>query len=87
MKGPERIAAVRKLAGGSTEDEAFVRDFFPDLYRQAFLSPRRAEGGRSGSAHGVREPQRIARGKSQQSSPFDNQRSPAFASVLATKYF
>jgi hypothetical protein len=29
MRTPERIAAVRKLAGGSAEDEALVRDFFP----------------------------------------------------------
>src|SRR5260221_8308727 len=46
MKRPERIAAVRKLASGSADDEAFVRDYFPDLYREAFLSPRPAAGAR-----------------------------------------
>ena len=50
MKRLDRIAAVRKLASGSAEDEAFVRDTFPDLYREAFLSQRRAAGARSGSA-------------------------------------
>jgi len=49
LKRLERIAAVRRLASGSAEDEAFVRDVFPDLYREAFLSPRRAAGARSGS--------------------------------------
>ena len=44
MKRLDRIAAVRKLASGSAEDEAFVRDTFPDLYREAFLSQRRAAG-------------------------------------------
>jgi len=46
---PERIQALRGLASGSAEDEVFVRDVFPYLYREAFLSPRRAAGARSGS--------------------------------------
>jgi hypothetical protein len=49
LKKSERIVAVRRLASGSAEDEAFVRDVFPDLYREAFLSPRRVAGGRSRS--------------------------------------
>jgi hypothetical protein len=36
MKKLERSAAVRKLASGSAEDKAFVRCFFPALYREAF---------------------------------------------------
>jgi hypothetical protein len=49
MTRQERIAKVRKLAGASLEDEKFIRETFPDLYREAFLSPRPAAGGRSGS--------------------------------------
>jgi len=36
MKRQEHIAAVRKLASESVADKAFVRDFFPALYREAF---------------------------------------------------
>ena len=42
----DRVAKVRKLANASPEDENFVRETFPDLYKEAF-SPRRAAGGRS----------------------------------------
>jgi hypothetical protein len=35
MKQQERIATIRELASGSAEDEAFARDFFPELYREA----------------------------------------------------
>jgi hypothetical protein len=45
----ERVAKVRKLAGGSPEDDKFVRETFPDLYKEAFLSARRAGDGRSGA--------------------------------------
>jgi hypothetical protein len=45
----ERVAKVKKLAGASAEDEKFIRDTFPDLYREAFLSPRPLAGGRSES--------------------------------------
>jgi hypothetical protein len=45
----ERIAKVRKLASGSPEDDTFVRETFPDLYKEAFLSPHRAADGRSGA--------------------------------------
>jgi len=49
MSRKERVAKIRKLAEASAEDEKFVRETFPDLYREAFLTPRRAAGGRSGS--------------------------------------
>jgi hypothetical protein len=46
----ERIAKIKRLASASTEDEKFVRETFPDLYREALLSPGRAAGARSGLA-------------------------------------
>lgn len=46
----ERIAKVRKLASASAEDEKFIRETFPDLYQEAFVSPRPAVGGRSAAA-------------------------------------
>jgi hypothetical protein len=49
MSRKERVAKVRKLASASAEDEKFVRETFPDLYREAFVTPRRAAGGRSES--------------------------------------
>ena len=49
MSRKERVAKIRKLAGRSAEDEKFVRATFPDLYREAFATPRRAAGGRSES--------------------------------------
>ena len=45
----DRIAKIKRLASTSAEDEKFVRETFPDLYREALLSPRRAAGARSGS--------------------------------------
>jgi len=50
MNRNERVAKVRKLANASPEDEKFVRETFPDLYREAFLTPRRAAGARSKSS-------------------------------------
>jgi hypothetical protein len=44
----DRIAKIKRLASTSAEDDKFVRETFPDLYREA-LSPRRAAGARSGS--------------------------------------
>jgi hypothetical protein len=38
MRKRERIAAIRKLAGDSAEDKAFVRNTFPALYREAFAA-------------------------------------------------
>jgi hypothetical protein len=49
MSRTERVAKVKKLAGASAEDAKFIRETFPELYREAFLSPRRAVGGRSES--------------------------------------
>jgi hypothetical protein len=50
MSRAERVAKIRKLASPSSEDEKFVRQNFPDLYREAFLTPRRAAGVRSESS-------------------------------------
>ena len=49
MTRKERIAKIKKLASASTADEKFIRETFPDLYCEAFLTPRRAAGGRSES--------------------------------------
>jgi hypothetical protein len=49
MNRKERVAKIRNLAAASPEDEKFVRATFPDLYREAFATPRRAAGGRSES--------------------------------------
>lgn len=38
MKKRERIAAIRKLASGSSEDQAFGRNTFPALYREALAA-------------------------------------------------
>jgi hypothetical protein len=46
----ERIARIEKLAGSSPEDERFVRETFPGLYREAFLSLRRVAGGHPGAS-------------------------------------
>ena len=50
MNRRERIAKIRKLAGESPEDDRFVQKAFPELYREAFQSTRRAAGVRSESA-------------------------------------
>lgn len=50
MSRKERVAKIRKLASASAEDEKFVRETFPDLYQEAFFSPRRVAGGRSESS-------------------------------------
>src|SRR5260370_28518220 len=49
MSRKERVAKIRKLASASAGDEKFIRETFPDLYREAFLSPRPVAGGRSES--------------------------------------
>ena len=41
----ERIAKIRKLAAASPADAKFVRESFPELYREAFVT--RVAGGRS----------------------------------------
>jgi hypothetical protein len=40
----ERVAKVRKLASASAEDEKFIRETFPALYRETFRTPHRAAG-------------------------------------------
>lgn len=49
MNRRERIAKIRKLASGSPEDDRFVRNAFPELYREAFEAKRREVGVRSGA--------------------------------------
>lgn len=49
MSRGERIAKVRKLAAASPEDKKFLREAFPDLYREAFPSRRPVAGVRSES--------------------------------------
>jgi hypothetical protein len=49
MSRSERIAKIRKLAAGSAQDKKFIRQTFPDLYREAFLSRRPVAGVRSES--------------------------------------
>jgi hypothetical protein len=44
LRRKERVAKVKKLASASAEDEKFMRETFPDLYREAFFTPRRAAG-------------------------------------------
>jgi hypothetical protein len=46
----ERIAKVRKLAGASPEDARFIRETFPELFREAFLTSARGAGGRLAAA-------------------------------------
>jgi hypothetical protein len=55
LKRHDRIAAVRRMPSDSAEDEAFVCDFFPALYREAFLNHRHAVRARD-QASGAREP-------------------------------
>lgn len=50
MNRTERIAKIRKLAAESPQDKKFIRDTFPDLYREAFLSRRPVAGVRSVSS-------------------------------------
>ena len=45
----ERIAKVRELAGESPDDDRFMQKTFPELYREAFQTTRRAAGVRSGA--------------------------------------
>ncbi len=42
----ERIAKIRKLAGASPADARFIRETFPELYREAFLKASRGAGAR-----------------------------------------
>jgi hypothetical protein len=46
----ERIAKIRKLAGASPEDARFMREAFPELYREAFLTSARGAGARLATA-------------------------------------
>jgi len=43
----ERIAKVRKLAGASPADAKFMRESFPEFYREAFVTSSRGAGARS----------------------------------------
>jgi hypothetical protein len=43
----ERIAKIRKLAAASPADAKFVRESFPELYREAFVTSSRGAGGHS----------------------------------------
>lgn len=43
----ERIAKIRKLARVSPADAKFVRETFPEFYREAFLTSSRVAGARS----------------------------------------
>lgn len=47
MEKRERIAKIRKLAGTSSADAKFMRETFPELYREAFLKSSRGAGARS----------------------------------------
>jgi hypothetical protein len=49
MSRTERIARIKKLATGSPEDKKFIRQTFPDLYREAFPKHRPVAGVRSES--------------------------------------
>jgi hypothetical protein len=49
MPRRDRVAKIRKLACTSSDDEKFVRETFPDLYKEAFTSDRRVVGVRSES--------------------------------------
>ena len=49
MSRTERIAKIKKLATGSAEDRKFIRQTFPDLYREAFPKRRPGAGVRSES--------------------------------------
>jgi hypothetical protein len=42
----ERIAKIRKLAGASPADAKFVRETFPELYREAFVTSSLGAGAR-----------------------------------------
>jgi DNA-binding IscR family transcriptional regulator len=42
----ERIAKIRKLAEASSADAKFIRETFPELYREAFLKSSRGADGR-----------------------------------------
>lgn len=46
----ERITKIRELASESAEDDRFMRNTFPELYREAFQTTRRGAGVRSGAA-------------------------------------
>lgn len=43
----DRIAKMRKLAGASSADAKFMRETFPELYREAFLKSPHGAGVRS----------------------------------------
>jgi hypothetical protein len=49
MSRRERVAKIKTLVSASAEDEEFIRETFPELYKEAILSPRHAADGRSES--------------------------------------
>ena len=49
MSRTERIAKIKKLAEASVEDKKFIRQTFPELYREAFPKRRPVAGVRSES--------------------------------------
>ncbi|MGC2526746.1 MAG: hypothetical protein WA639_03300 [Candidatus Acidiferrum sp.] len=49
MSRSERIVKIRTLTAASPEDKKFLREAFPELYREAFVSRRPAAGVRSES--------------------------------------
>jgi hypothetical protein len=42
----ERIAKIRELAAASPDDAKFIRETFPEFYREAFLTSARGAGAR-----------------------------------------
>ncbi len=42
MSRTERVAKIKKLADASPEDKKFIRQTFPDLYREAHSTNRAA---------------------------------------------
>jgi hypothetical protein len=43
----KRVAEVRKFAGRSEDDAKFFREYFPDLYQEAFRAAVSSAGERS----------------------------------------
>lgn len=50
MSRTERIAKIRKLAQASSGDKIFIRETFPDLYREAYSAKTVATGWHSRAA-------------------------------------
>jgi len=47
MSKRDGITKVHKLAGASAADAKFMRETFPELFREAFITSSRGAGGRS----------------------------------------